>query len=67
MLDALQKQNGVRMPHSDEEWATFPRTHILVDRAVFLDDALREAKQDRFDPTKALNVRTVFVAYMVVM
>ena len=30
--------------------------HILVQRGKVLEDALREVRKDRFDPTKLLNV-----------
>ena len=53
----MQKQNGMKIPVTEEDWVTFPRTHIIVNRETLLQDALREAKKDRFDPTKVLDVR----------
>ena len=44
------------MAASDEDWDTFPRTHILVRREKVLTDALREVRKNRFDPTKLLKV-----------
>ncbi len=61
LLATLQKQNGVMIPILDEDWATFPRTHMIVKRETLLEDALREARKSRFDPTKVFNVCAVYV------
>lgn len=57
LLAHLQKKNGVRIAVTEDDWATIPRTHVLVDRDTLLQDAIREAKKSRFDPTKVLDVR----------
>ena len=57
LLAILQRQNDIKVVASDEDWETIPRTHILVRRGKVLEDALREVRKDRFDPTKLINVR----------
>ena len=56
LLAILQRPNSIKMVANDEDWDTIPRTHILVRRGKVLEDALREVRKDRFDPTKLLNV-----------
>ncbi len=51
LVATLRSRWGVQLPSSDDNWATFPRTHVLVRREKVLEDALREAKKARFDPT----------------
>ena len=46
----------MKLAVTDDDWATFPRACIDVRREAVLEDALREARKARFDPTKLLNV-----------
>ncbi len=56
LLGAIQKKCGVVVPANEEEWATCPRTHIVISRESVLEDSLREVRKARFDSTKILNV-----------
>lgn len=56
ILVHLQNTYGVVVPTTDEEWATIPRISFHIRRDKVLDDAMREAKKPRFNPTKLLNV-----------
>lgn len=56
LLSSLQERCGVRVPVSDDDWEVVPRAHILVRREGVLEDALKEARKTRFDPTKILKV-----------
>ncbi len=47
------------MLSSGDNWDTIPRTSILVLREKLLEDALREVRKERFDPTKLLRVMVV--------
>ena len=52
----LQKQNGIKIPETDEEWAEASRNSICIRRSLVLQDGLKEVNKSRFDPTKLLNV-----------
>ena len=57
IIQLLQKQHGLKLPESDEEWIDVPRTSICVRRSFILKDGLKEAGKSRFDPAKLLKVR----------
>ena len=52
----LQRHNSIKIVANDADWDTILRTHMLVRRGKVLEDALREVRKDRFNPTKLLNV-----------
>ena len=56
LLVDMQKKCGVAMLATDEEWAVCPRTSVTIRRDRVVEDALREARRPRFDPTKLLKV-----------
>ncbi len=55
LLQNIQRACGVRLALTPEDWATLPRTNMVVRRERFLEDAMHEARKRRFDPTKLLN------------
>ena len=52
----LRRDCGIMIPTTDEQWAMCPRTSIDIRRNCLIQDGLREAKKQRFDPAKLLNV-----------
>ena len=57
ILNSLQKRCGLVIPGEDTDWSGIPRMHIHVRRDKVLQDALKEVKKPRFDPTKLIHVR----------
>ena len=56
IIRQLQKECGLKIPMSEEEWGDIPRTPIDIRRTMVVKDGLREARKARFDPTKLLKV-----------
>ena len=52
----MRKQWGVMIPVSEDELATSPRTSVDIRRDRVVEDAIREARKEKFDPTKLLSV-----------
>ena len=56
VIFALQRENGVVIPSTDEEWGQTVRTSIDIRRDFVVKDGLREARKARFDPANLLRV-----------
>ena len=56
----LQKECGILIPDSPEDWLNCSRTYIDIRRDKVLEDGIREAKKKRFDPSKLLNVSPLY-------
>ena len=63
IIRLLQKECGLKIPASEEEWGEIPRTTIDIRRSMVVKDGLREARKSRFDMTKLLNVNTFTIDY----
>ena len=61
VIRLLQKECGLKIPTSEEEWGEIPRTPIDIRRTMVVKDGLREARKSRFDSTKLLNVSTFYI------
>ena len=56
VVGGIQRKYGVAIPKTDEEWAICPRLTIDVRRDKVLEDAIREARKDRFRSSTLLKV-----------
>ena len=56
----LQEKIDLKVPTTMEEWLDVPRCEIDVRRSFVVEDAIREGRKQRFDPTKLIKVNQVF-------
>ncbi len=57
----LQKDNGLTIAVTEDDWDSTPRCSVDVRRAFVVPDILREAKKKRFVVSNLLRVSTCYV------
>ena len=56
----LREKIDLKVPTTMEEWLDVPRCEIDVRVSFVVEDAIREGRKQRFDPTKLIKVSQVF-------
>ena len=55
-IEHLRQQSGVHIPEDDADWGIQTRTDVVIRRTHLVKDAIKEAKKNRFDPSKLISV-----------